>query len=135
MAEAHIMRAIVAGRPPFKLQEEQLAKLRFHPSILQRTWDMTPSRRPAAQDFAAVVQTGLSQDFKAIPLNREIITISRESSQSRPASPIGAHADAFQLNGFKILDVVGMSCIPDRLLCCTLADSYCQGGDAYGVTI
>lgn len=109
MAEAHVMRAIVAGRPPFQLQEEHISKLRFHPSVLQRTWDMTPSQRPAADNFAAVIQTGLCQDFNTIPLNREIVTISRESSQSRPASPIGAHADAFRLDGFRILDVVGKS--------------------------
>jgi hypothetical protein len=82
-----------------------------------------------------VVQTGLSQDVKAIPLDGEIVPISRESSQSRPASPIGAHADAFRLDGFRILDVVGMSYICNLRLCCTHADYANRGEDAYGVTI
>lgn len=97
----------MAGRPPFQLQQEQVEKLRFHPTVLQRTWDLVASQRPRAQELAAVIETGLSQDYKAIPLNREILSMSRESSQSRPASPVGAHTDSFRLNGFKILDVVG----------------------------
>ena len=84
MTEAHIIRAIVARELPFQLQEEQVIKLRFHPSILQRTWGMTPSQRPAAQDIAAVVQS-LGQDFNAILLDPDITGISLESSQSTPA--------------------------------------------------
>lgn len=89
------MRAIMTGCPPFQLQEEQTSKLRFDPLVLRRTWDVVPSQRPAAQDFAAIVQTGLDQDSRTIPLNQGIV---EENERTIPAIMAGLQPPSHEIN-------------------------------------